>query len=638
MQPDLRPCSAGPSRTAPIPRQRLLDTLLYGISYITMPCSLLLEKIYNLARAGYALLLRGQAARGQLDISPVETEEPTVGELGKTLVSNLRDPVEESIGEPSCDIQEEPIFEQKEEQSPEPQDDPLFDEKKIPSNEREEVPFDQPEEVVQGEKVSSDDRSYVVSVTEDGSDNAAVTREPLPSNPEKILASENLVARSPGIVLAEVAARDLRKKTPLLSHFIKVPDIPESIDVPDMQEAVLVVRMAVFDIMLSELLKGDTESPQQLVLFAPGIDARIIERQELPSPLSIFAVNDVAIAQDCERDARRLEALLPDGVEYIHVQAVLEGWVWDSGLVLHGYNWQLPSVWVMQLDVTNMAKESLERHFRMIGTLASPGSLILVVYASPDFVSKVSANKQKWKGTPPSFSCVDPFALARRCGFQVEFAISLRDAAMKYAFPDDVRNKLAVSEFSEGVRFAIFSHWEQNKPSASPFGDVISDITAYSTVSGTLAESSAPSGISASAAPTLAIAGNHSSLGDFEDYMNSDHRVIRFELQLSTLPRHLALPEYSMVLIGSESSVGCWDPQRAKKMHGDISAAGAVLTTDLSLSVHACDVEYKYAVTNARQDIVAWEVGSNRRLGGPSNEDESEPDFVQCIRDEWRFE
>lgn len=604
-----------------------------------MSCSLLLTKICVLFQATCKFLL-GKSPTEQIERSPAEAEHPLLGHTQKISASEVRDGCDDLIRECS-DLPPEPSSHQNEESSSDdPGDESSTQEEDFSSGDPEDAsPNHQgvPAVCPRLNRGIADVDHPSASVTSESHTPGA--EEVLPRDQNEILASERREGCSPGLMLAEIAKRDLRKTVPLLSHVIQTPGgAEESIDVPDSQEAVLVVRMAVFDIMLAELLKGDDESLQQLVLFAPGVEARFIERQSLPSPLTVFAVNDAAIAKDCERYARHLQPVLPDGVDYIHVQAVLEGWVWDSGLVLHGYNWQLPSVWVMQLDVTNIPEQSLERHFRMIGSLASSGSLILLVYVTPVFNEKVVTNSHAWKGNPPSFSCADPFEFAKKCGFQLEFAISLRDAAMKYAFPDDLRSKLGSSAFSEGVRFAIFGHMEQNESVVSPMGDVMSEVTAYSTVSGNAGLSSVPSGMIETEAPTLTQTANHSSIGDFEDYMNGDHRVIRFEVNVLTLPMHLALAEYSMVLIGSESSVGCWDPKRAKKMDGRICEEGGRLKTKLLLSVHACDVEYKYAVTNARQEIVAWEAGSNRKLEWPSDEELAEPGFVQFVSDVWHCE
>lgn len=434
-----------------------------------------------------------------------------------------------------------------------------------------------------------------------------------------------------GDQLARVVARDAAKTQPLLSHVLKHPELSSlPVEISLEQEVVLLARLSVFDALLSELLHMEN-APEQLVFFAPGLLACAAERQVLLSPLSIFAVNDAALAVSAAKEGARLHEALPDDVDYVHVDAVLDGCVWDSALVLHGYNWQRRSLWVLQLDVADFEEERLERHFRMIGTLASRDSLVLAVYVTPEFASDVrDAADEEWKGTAPLFSCDDPFGFAKKCGFQVSYATSLRDAAIKYGLPERLRKQLATSVFADGVRFVTFSHTQRNIPPVTHDVDSVSEVTALSGFSATASAAS----VAAPATPVQFA--DQSLLGEFEDYVSTVSRVLTFEMHVASLPMDLARPEFSVVLIGSEASFGCWDPKRAKKMYGNICAGAGVMTADMSLGVEACNVEYKYAVTNAQQEIVAWEAGNNRVLSSSSEGGSAVLENVQYVRDEWR--
>lgn len=414
------------------------------------------------------------------------------------------------------------------------------------------------------------------------------------------------------ILAAVVCAEAARDDAALVS-----PEGHEAVDVMTVSEgqrACLVARVAVLDALAKEFCGGDGDgSSRQLVVFG-GLVGGLAYAMRAGG--TVFAVKDVAVAS----------TLIPEvvhpaeDVELVSVPVVLDGWAWDSNLVLHGYNWQERSVWVMQLDLA-LSEDALQRHFRMIGTLASPGSTVLAVCVTPQLAARVhDASNSDWKGGVPKFTCEDPliFSFAERCGFQITKVTTLRAAVEQYNIPAHIQRSLDSSSFADGYRFVALTHETRTLPQVSEV-DVIGNVSALNTV---------PASDSVSF-------GEHSIPTAFEDYVAKNDRILHVELTLAHLPAELTHPSNHIVLIGSEAAFGCWDSARAKRMLGNTRAANATVVCDLSLSAQAPDVEYKYAVANESCEIVAWEEGSNRRLPKWTNT-AGDGAGVQYIRDEWR--
>ncbi|CDF37123.1 unnamed protein product [Chondrus crispus] len=427
-------------------------------------------------------------------------------------------------------------------------------------------------------------------------------------------------------LLALVVSLDAEKDDQLLSHCIQPTPLPIALQTPlsTEQEAVLLARQAVLDAILSKHHRSE-QAPDQLVLFAPGLHAPVAERQSFLYPLSVFALNDASLAIKASMQATRLDDALPDNVHYVHLEAVLDGCAWDASLVLNGYSWQRRSTWLVCLDTTDFEHERLQRHLSMIGTLTSLDSAIVVVYVTPDFAQNVQESEDgHWMGAAPIFACGDLFALARDCGFQVSYVTSLRDAAAEYGLPPWLQNSLSTSLFADQLKFACFKHMRSSVLGSIP------DINSASEYSARNGLQTNTDDARVASSPTRLSFVRNTSTEKFEDYANSDTRALRFELQVGSIPPRLSRQEFSVVLIGSDLSFGCWDPKQAKKMHGNIWETTGVMAVDLALSVEASTVEYKYAITNAQKDIIAWEEGSNRVLAPAAAES------VQYVREEWR--
>lgn len=69
---------------------------------------------------------------------------------------------------------------------------------------------------------------------------------------------------------------------------------------------------------------------------------------------------------------------------HIDVAVVLTAHTWDTSLVLRGYNWQKRSVWLVDLAPLALAGASVERHLRMMRTLTSRSSTIVMAFEKLD--------------------------------------------------------------------------------------------------------------------------------------------------------------------------------------------------------------------------------------------------------------
>lgn len=409
-----------------------------------------------------------------------------------------------------------------------------------------------------------------------------------------------------------VIARDAGAEHPVLRH-VNLP-VEEECDVrvvvSRVQEAVMLVRSVVLDGIVAEMSAGGDCCIKQLVLF--GMDCGVACRQNFTRDTVLFQVRDVTKK---ESEAVQTAQLSTRGVTVEVVDVALEGCAWDAALVMKGFNWLERSMWVVQLDVME-GLGGVERIFRMMGTMGSKGSIVVVVYGTSEF-SRLCGEENGWIGGGGTFTCDDPFALARRCGLEVLFLTNLRDGSARYGVAKELKEELRGSEIAEGVRFAVFGMGGRDM-------DGVSDITMQSgCVSGSVVSGYVGGGLGVDEAM---------SLGEFEEYLNGEHRVVRFELCAESLPEELQRRGLGVLVIGSEAGLGCWEAKRARRMERDVYEEDGAWKADVMMNVEAGDVEFKYAVVNLRGDIVAWEVGENRVIG------ERDERFEEGagVRDVWR--
>lgn len=249
--------------------------------------------------------------------------------------------------------------------------------------------------------------------------------------------------------------------------------------------------------------------------------------------------------------------------------AVVDGFVWDSRRVEAGYDWSPRAIWVIPMDVALLQKHNIDRHFRMVRTMCSSVSTLVVVHVSkPTSLNHITLEK--------SFS--DFHILARNTRFVVEYSKSLAEIG------DELKLPYVKSEFANNLHVSVLS------PAAAPANamslfDQMSEVT--------------PSAASSA----------RSSLGDCEQYEGASTKTVQFSLSTAGIPSRLRNPDYSVILIGSEKCLGCWDPSKAKKM-GSID----VLIANVDVVLHNnAQVEYKYAIVSD-EGVVTWEDGCNRKL------------------------
>lgn len=354
----------------------------------------------------------------------------------------------------------------------------------------------------------------------------------------------------------------------------------------------MLVRSVVLDGIVTEMLTEGDCCIKQVVLF--GTSCGVAYRQNLTHETVLFQVRDVT---EKENETVQTTELSTRGVTVEAVDVALEGCAWDAALVMKGFNWLERSIWVVQLDVME-GLGHVERIFRMMGTMGSKGSMVVVVFGTSEF-GRLCREEEDWVGGGGMFTCDDPFALAKRCGLKVLFLTNLRDGGARYGVTKELKEKFRGCEIAEGVRFAVFGMGRRDM-------DGVSDITVQSgCVSGSVVSGCMGGG---------GWVDDALSLGEFEDYLNAEHRLVKFELWAESLPQELRTKGLGVLVIGSEAGLGCWEAKRARRMEGDV-CEDEVLRADVMVNVQAGDVEFKYAVVNLRGDIVAWEVGENRVLG-----------------------
>lgn len=349
--------------------------------------------------------------------------------------------------------------------------------------------------------------------------------------------------------------------------------------------------------ILCAALETHLPCPQIVYLAPPG---PLYELGSDHAETVVFAVHDV------------MHRAPPPPV--VSVEDMLDACVWDSALVLHGYNWQIASVWVLQLDVCTLHQEHMERHFRMISNLANNNSRLLLVYVPQDVCLDGVERAATFSNGLSDF--------AKMCGFEVQTDVSLREAGRDLDVCGLENLESTEADNISGIHIATLEHAKPEEIVTLEHADEvdISDVT-YTP--------SASVGASAITGSTC----EPSIHGDIEQYVPSDVRLVHFELDVSPLPEHLMRTEYRVIIIGSETCIGCWDPQNAKKMVGQFADGAEVLTADLGISSRIEKLEYKYAVLNEHGDVIAWENGENRFLCEPEGES-----FAQCISDRWRCE
>ena len=136
--------------------------------------------------------------------------------------------------------------------------------------------------------------------------------------------------------------------------------------ISELQSALLAVRGAVLDTLVNNAVA--TAETSQLVLFPHGKDVHLLTRLSVPDSTTIYSVNDVANGKIMDIQEEQKGDILEEKLEtqaekeqwheeknifqlnekkgprVVCVSAVLDSWVWDSNLVLNGFQWRASSV------------------------------------------------------------------------------------------------------------------------------------------------------------------------------------------------------------------------------------------------------------------------------------------------------
>jgi methyltransferase (TIGR00027 family) len=118
-----------------------------------------------------------------------------------------------------------------------------------------------------------------------------------------------------------------------------------------------------------------------VVILGAGMDARAYRVDALAGrpAMTVYEVDQESVIA-CKLD--RLSRMSPPRPEpkcaIIRVPASLADVGWDAALVLAGFNWEQPSVWIVEGLVYYFDEEQVETLFRTVASLASPGSRLCV--------------------------------------------------------------------------------------------------------------------------------------------------------------------------------------------------------------------------------------------------------------------
>lgn len=261
----------------------------------------------------------------------------------------------------------------------------------------------------------------------------------------------------------------------------------------------------------------------------------------------------------------------------VEVRVVLDGCAWDAALVQEGYKWELEALWVVELGVDEGQHYDVHRLFPTIGRLATAGSTMIVTYGKTELaVDEIEKRRLLEKELK---ELVDAPGWDVQYGArQEEFADAGGLIVLKVVeICEDDNEKIASSDDGTGVE----------------------------------------------------------TCKEFQEYMRNERRMVRFELKVS--PMLDEMRKCTMLVIGSEDCVGCWDPSRAQRMVKRADEGDDVFEVECLMNSKAQEVEYKYAAFNEHSHVLIWEQGGNRNLQSiTKGHDNNSPPQLECVRDEWR--
>lgn len=397
----------------------------------------------------------------------------------------------------------------------------------------------------------------------------------------------------------------------------------------------------------------------QVVLYACSDTALMWLHTPPPPPVTMFLVDDMAdVRQPLSYGAL---PLLPNNVKLKHVRAELDTRTWDTDLVVEGFDWHLPSMWIVHMDVAHThfsSFEAFDMFLRIVHGLTNIHSTIVVAYPLPSFSDNDDAHSWPLM-TLHSFAIVftpEDFAIfVGRRSFRVLSDRSLdalgesdmHVAALAHA-TDGASSMTSLS--SDSHSYTAGSEKESNRDenredkeiidtSANDHSDVVDErdesgstfddamVKGSDEESCHTAESDKTSNEELDLRSVEAADAENAEVYEVEHSASSNNiiseiieepqkdptvRKLRFELAAWSTPEDAVRWSAAAVVIGSDTTLGCWDPRRARRMEGNLHDHRSKLSADVEVNVDTGRYEYKYALVNEENQVVAWEVGENR--------------------------
>lgn len=380
----------------------------------------------------------------------------------------------------------------------------------------------------------------------------------------------------------------------------------------------------------------------QVVLYACGESALMWLHTPPPPPVTLFAVDDKETRQQLTPG---VVPFLPSNVRVKQVRTKLEDQTWDSELVERGFDWCLSSAWVVHIDLASKHISSFsafDSFLRNVHRLTTAQSTIIVAYPVP---SSHPADDPY----AVSFSSSDFSIFVRRRSFRVlsdrhldaSFQQKLRIAALAHGKSElsDLTSQLMTLESSyssseedcdsKNVGFEETNASGPNNSGSTSNEDVASDEHFEALNVGGSDDNAGSGGVcSGKAGRKKALCGDtdmstegttdsdvvtsSEALCESKQKVDPMLRTLQFRLSVGSMPEEAIRWSLAAVVIGSDSVLGCWNPQQAVKMKGDMFDRGSTLLADVDVRVDAGRFEYKYALINAENWVVAWEAGANR--------------------------
>lgn len=194
-------------------------------------------------------------------------------------------------------------------------------------------------------------------------------------------------------------------------------------------------------------------TPKQIVILGAGMDTR-------PFRVEALARHpDIVLYEVDQEPVVALKTAILDGIDpppkphcrVVRVVADLSELGWESHLVLQGFDWQAPTVWILEGLVYYFDAEQVEALFRTVASLSAVGSP-LAVSAVRDISprNKSGAQNDSHEKTEPinsklrtekdaknvklkfRWACPDPEAFFEKVGFQIDRIATLGSEHANY--------------------------------------------------------------------------------------------------------------------------------------------------------------------------------------------------------------